>query len=898
MIPALAALALAAGSILCGTVANAQINLLANPGAETGNYNGWSQYNNAGYNFNILTTPTHSGNDSFKIFGDYNIGGADIFNGMFQTFPAHAGQVFTADGWIFQSSGDAFTAGNNTAFLEVSFMDSGNNTIARFRSTIIAQPGFTEDTWQDLFVTNQYDPNTFQFIGTVTNIVAPANTASVEYNVVFDLHNASGGSIYLDDLSLTSFAPPPPYITNMSPTVILATNNNLTFGAVAQSGTITNIQVTVIASTNMVNPTITTNVYDTTTPALTISGLNTASANVSLPLNSNTTYNVTIKVTDSNQDVASANNNFDTLRPVLVWEAEDFNFNGGQFIDTTPDGGSYVYAGMVGTEGTDEHKSGGFNGGQPHNYRPSDAVSTGDAAEIGGARQKFLVSGQADEEVGYNSVGDWLNYTRTFPDGNYNIYARLATVGGGTQVSLAQVTSDRTMPNQTTTNLGTFTFSDNNWNIYQYVPLADSFGNAISVHLSGAQTLRETIVGNPNINFFMIVPAVGSQKPALVSSYPTGAHPFEPTNHLAFTIGPASGSAINSGNIHLHLNGLDMTSQLSIASGAGGTWNCSLPIGSNKIYSATIDVTNNTSLSSRFPINFDTFTQNNFMWEAEDFDFNGGQFIDNPQPSGDTTITSGTATGTPEANSYYFYPGGNSANVSVYGVDFTTQASADGGNHNYRPFDDAGTEVTADYLRQKFVDAQTALSDPNVGDFDLGWWNGGWWLNYTRTYPSGQYYVYGRLAGGNGAFNGTTLSRITSGGGTTNTNVLGSFADPGANGWQSWHWVPLFDTNNRPAIISLSGVTTLRATSGNNLNANFFMLTQAVPPLTLKASVSGGHPAISFATQTGSDYILLYKNNLSDASWTVQSITVGDGTTKTVTDTTGGGQRFYKVLVQ
>src|SRR5205807_2460628 len=156
-----------------------------------------------------------------------------------------------------------------------------------------------------------------------------------------------------------------------------------------------------------------------------------------------------------------------------------------------------------------------------------------------------------------------------------------------------------------------------------------------------------------------------------------------------------------------------------------------------------------------------------FMVEAEDFDFNGGQFIDNPVPSGDTTVSGGAASGTMAPNSYYFYAGGNSANASVYGVDITTQGTLDNANHQYRPFDDCGTEVASDYLRQKFLDARVASGDGTIGDFDIGWWNAGWWLNYTRTYPAGQYYVYARLAGGAGAFSGTTLSQVLSGIGTT-----------------------------------------------------------------------------------------------------------------------------------
>ncbi len=898
-------LALAATLLASGTAARAQLNILANPGAETDSFSGWTEYNNAGYNFGNPTgngVSPHSGTYLFWIFGDYNIGGTDTYNGFYQFNSAHAGEVFTADGWAFQLGTDNFTAGDgNNAFLEVTFQDINSATLARYRSSAITT-GFTTDTWVDLPITNQYDPNTFALIGTVTNLVAPAGTVSVEYNVVFDLHNGGGGSTYWDDLSLLSFAPPPPYITNVAPVVILATNNNLTFNTVAQSGVITNIQVTVVSTSGLVNPTTTTNVYTSAGTNLTITGLNTASASVSLPLVTNTIYTATILVTDSNEGNAVFNDNFDTIRPVLVWEAEDFNYNGGQFVDTTPDGGLDVYLNLVGTQNIDENKIGGptaNGGGSAHFYRTNDAVSIQAASEQ--PRQKFLDgiaagnTNAVDEEVGFNSPGDWIDWTRTFPAGNYNVYARLATVGSGTMLNFGQV-SDPTAGPQTVTNLGTFSFSDNGWNTYQYVPLKDNFGNLVPVPLSGVQTLRSTVVGNPNINFFMIVPAVGSQNPALLSSYPTGLHPFEPTNHFTFTIGPASGSAITSGNIHLSLNGYDATSLMTLTSGASNTWTGSIPVASNAVYTAVIRVTNMTSLSSTFTVNFDTFTQNNFMWEAEDFDFNGGQSIDNPMPTGDDTLTgtgaSASATGNPAADSYFFYPAGNPANASIYGIDFTTQGSADGSDHYYRPFDDCGTELNFDYLRQKFIDARNSTGDTNIGDFDIGWWNTGWWLNYTHSYPPGNFYVYGRLAGGAGPFSGTTLSLVTNGFGTTNqmTQLLGSFADPNAAGWQTWHWVPLLDTNNRPAVVSLGGVATIQATSGANLNANYYMLAPAASGLTLSISMNAGNPSLSFSQlRAGFNYTVLYKNSLTDPTWKALTIVNGDGTVKTVPGWDAGG---------
>ena len=51
-------------------------------------------------------------------------------------------------------------------------------------------------------------------------------------------------------------------------------------------------------------------------------------------------------------------------------------------------------------------------------------------------------------------------------------------------------------------------------------------------------------------------------------------------------------------------------------------------------YTITITATDAAGNSHSYTETFDNFSQNNFTIEAEDFDFNGGQFIDNPVPTG------------------------------------------------------------------------------------------------------------------------------------------------------------------------------------------------------------------------------------------------------------------------
>lgn len=205
------------------TNVQAQTNLLTNPGAETGNYNGWSLIHNAGYNFVVANTASvvhpHTGNYSFNISGDFDFTTAS--NNCYQSFTCSSGQKFNAEAWAYQQSSDNFSGGNpNTAYVELSFRDSGSNVLSRFRSRII-NGSFPSNGWINLPVTNQYNPSNETLLGTVTNLVAPANAATLRYDLVFVMVNQNSGSVYWDDMKLTTTALPP------SPNLSISLSNSL-----------------------------------------------------------------------------------------------------------------------------------------------------------------------------------------------------------------------------------------------------------------------------------------------------------------------------------------------------------------------------------------------------------------------------------------------------------------------------------------------------------------------------------------------------------------------------------------------------------------------------------------------------------------------------------------------
>ncbi|HTB82905.1 MAG TPA: glycoside hydrolase family 16 protein [Candidatus Sulfotelmatobacter sp.] len=186
--------------------------LLSNAGFEsdTNNENqtlfGWQSY---GQNFYNEANPSvaHSGTNYLKLYQAFV--GTVNYTGLYQDYISGPGATYSADGWAFTASSDVL-AGQNQAWLEVSFRDAAGNVLSLYRSAIIttnsiATGRFPKSVWNDLRVTNQYDPNSYALTNTVTTLVAPAGTFFVRYQLVLQGDaNYSGGSVYFDDLNLVS----------------------------------------------------------------------------------------------------------------------------------------------------------------------------------------------------------------------------------------------------------------------------------------------------------------------------------------------------------------------------------------------------------------------------------------------------------------------------------------------------------------------------------------------------------------------------------------------------------------------------------------------------------------------------------------------------------------------
>jgi beta-glucanase (GH16 family) len=197
-------LAIAVTSALAG-------NVLSNPGfesdtiGETMTVLGWSAYGGNAYS-ETSATLAHSGTNYFKVYQAFN--GQVNYTGVYQDYISGPGAAYSADGWAYTLSSDQL-AGQNVAWIEVSFRDANANVLALYRSALvttntIATRAFPVNTWMDLPVTNQYDPNTHVLTNTTANLAAPVGTCFVRYQIVFQGDAAgSAGSMYFDDLNLT-----------------------------------------------------------------------------------------------------------------------------------------------------------------------------------------------------------------------------------------------------------------------------------------------------------------------------------------------------------------------------------------------------------------------------------------------------------------------------------------------------------------------------------------------------------------------------------------------------------------------------------------------------------------------------------------------------------------------
>jgi hypothetical protein len=700
--------------------------------------------------------------------------------------------------------------------------------------------------------------------GNLAQLTVPADGTASTITVTID-HGNCNENFYLLVPANTNIAVSTVTITNVYPDGAwqFEATNTFVFNAFSTVSINPASDVTVqLAGTNLLTGKGSV-VSLTSANGLVITGSST-NITVSAPLSTNMVYSAFIQVDDANGVPAGETVKFDTVTPAYTFEGEDFNYGGGNFIDNPQ---TNAYTGLDGEAEVDFHNNtSGISGNANYNRLGLPGESCGDVPR----KTHF---GDQDYDLGNTSGGNWGNYTRTYPTGVYNIFVRAST-GNGSLVTdagnISLVTSDRTQSGQTIQQLGKYNVPPTGgWQSYGWQPVINAGGTLARFVADGTvKTLRLTMDGaGHNVNYVMLLPAdLSVNPPPYVSAFtPDGTGLFQLTNELAFIVNSSVGLATS--NIVLNLNGVNV-SGLTI-SGSSTAWNVTYPVKTNALYTAIVTLSDSAG-TTKYTNTFNTFDPGDYQWEAEDYDYSGGQFVENQLDA---------------------YAGlGGTANIDLLESD--NNAFSRGYNYRAANGADFPDTTSGDLARAQFTAA-------GATDYSIGSFGPGSWANYTRHYPAGSYTVAGRFAEG-AAPSEATLTQIT----TATTNFLGTFY-VAQGGWSSWEWTPLVDANGNPAQMILDGSQQILQMGGSpansqpEVNVNFLMLVPITPTPKVAAKLSGHTVTVSFPTAAGYNYQVQFKAHLTDATWTSLGGSLpGNGSTQSVTDTNNGGTGFYRVMVQ
>lgn len=587
----------------------------------------------------------------------------------------------------------------------------------------------------------------------------------------------------------------------------------------------------------------------------------------------NQIYDARIEITDDQGAKTVQQVRFDTfLAENFVIEAENSNFDGGGFIDgpTYDDWVSPNYRQAVSVSNID-HVGASKPGGR-RDYRVDDIVPTYDIMYYNADQPlRPHLENQYLLEYAVSNIprGGWLNYTRTFPKGSYFVYGRLAAKGV-INTHIERVTSDPSVENQETEGLGAFAESagTGSWQVYGTFPLTDASGKPVIIELDGLETLRVSFpTTSSNVNFIAFVSAEGSG-PLIADIHPLDNAIFHDSDEgITFIV--TSGVGVNVEDISLILNGEDRSAEL-VGTGEANSWEVSFDgLEVDQVHQADIRIVDLNGQETVRSINFDTFNRNHFSFEVEDWNFNGGEFIDNPPILADVSPNYRETVGTQGIDKNVLNTGG----VKTYRINETKATTG-------------WSSVNANGVKRP------RNLDEGVDEYNVEYMKTDEWFNYTRTFPTGSYHIYGYMAAAEPIEN--FLDRVT--GDTTQpeqaTSRLGSFTHPATGNWQVYDYIPLTDDNGDLAIVDLNGEETLRFTVGSGqANVNFFILVPTEREIIvypeLNISRSGDNAVLAWEAE---GWVLEASINLEAGSW--QEIS---STSPWEEEFVDFGRRFYRL---
>lgn len=385
-------------------------------------------------------------------------------------------------------------------------------------------------------------------------------------------------------------------------------------------------------------------------------------------------------------------------------------------------------------------------------------------------------------------------------------------------------------------------------------------------------------------------PVVGNEPPIISDAVPISAGNFLAAASV-ISFNAADDKPIADESLAIVLNGTTYTKANGLGIGGTGTKRSATLAGKlepNVDYLAVLRVTDSDGVIREQTLKFDTFATSNFVIEAEDYNFAGGQYLNNPDP-----ISEGAS----GANNYSGQEGSRDVDYSE------TRGGPNGEDTKYRPADPVRMGRTLDKARKKFVDAGGSASE--VYDYDVGDLAAGEWMQYTRDFTAGTYEVYLREQVVNVPAADSVLERVT--GDPTQANaaatLLGTFL--GKNGGFDYLNVPLTDGSGaKKTILRLNGKTTLRLRqltadgNGGYRLLNYLIFVPVADPGVQRAAIVASSPAPNTTVESLDPTISLTLQN-RDTTVNVGTIqlrvngTVVSGAT--VTPTADGATVSYKI---
>ena len=364
--------------------------------------------------------------------------------------------------------------------------------------------------------------------------------------------------------------------------------------------------------------------------------------------------------------------------------------------------------------------------------------------------------------------------------------------------------------------------------------------------------------------------ASGKNKPPVIADvYPVASSNYIKSNErLSFIVN--DDQELEPSGVSVHLNGTKYTTANGLkAIPNGKILEVSLGgLRKDENYHAILEAVDAEGQKDIRNLYFDTFNSNSFVIEMEDFNFDGGEFIDSPivipefDEEGDLNW---------EDNSYQ-------ATEGYVDIDyFDNNADLDPASHRYRPNDGVVTTPALDLLREKFVDA--GGNENGVVDFSIAEIEEGEWLNYTRTFPAGDYRVYLRQSQFTLASAISTLELVTSATDEEEqtTEIIGTFL--GSDSGVQYRNVALTnDSGDQLITLNLAGETTLRLKQSTTDTQDFYLKQNYL------IFVKHEEPAIE----------LQFSNSVQGPYKTATGAIIDEGS-KTITITREEAVQFYRL---